>query len=82
MKIAIPFFKNRVSNRLDCSENFLFVTIENGTIKSRKKIRVVKNRPSVLVNILGQLEVNVLICDGITEFYSKQLANTPIQVIA
>lgn len=81
MKIAIPFFKNRVSNRIDCSENFLFVTVENGTVKNRKKIRVVKNSPSVLVNILSQLEVDVLICDGITEFYSRQLGDTAIQVI-
>ena len=81
MQVAIPFFGNRVSTRLDCSENFLFVSIENGTIRKCKKIRVVQKKPSALVNILNQLEVDVLICDGITEFYAKQLENTYIQVI-
>ena len=81
MQLAIPFFGNRISNRLDCSENFLFVSIQNGMIKKCKKIRVVQKKPSALVNILNQLEVDVLICDGITEFYAQQLENAHIQVI-
>jgi len=81
MQLAVPFFSNRISNRLDCSENFLFVSIENGIIKKCKKIRVVQKKPSALVNILNQLEVDVLICDGITEFYAQQLDNAHIQVI-
>ena len=81
MQLAIPFFGNRISNRLDCSENFLFVSIENGIITKCKKIRVVQKKPSALVNILSQLEVDVLICDGITEFYANQLDNAHIQVI-
>ena len=81
MQLAIPFFGNRISNRLDCSENFLFVSIENGIIIKCKKIRVLQKKPSALVNILNQLEVDVLICDGITEFYAQQLDNAHIQVI-
>lgn len=80
MKIAIPFFSNRVSNRLDCCENFLIVTIEKGKIKSEKKIRLVKNRPALLANILAELKVDVLICGGITEFYTSQFNRTSIQV--
>jgi len=81
MKIAIPFFGTRVSSRLDCCENFLIVTVRNGEIKSQQKIRLVKNRPAILVNFLTELQVDVLICGGITDYYAKHLSNTLIQVV-
>jgi predicted Fe-Mo cluster-binding NifX family protein len=81
MKIAIPFFRNRVSNRLDSSENILIVTLDKGTIKNQKKIRLVHNEPRMMTNILNQLEVDVLICGGITEYYAKRFAHSQIQVI-
>jgi len=81
MKIAIPFFRNRVSNRLDSSENFLIVSLEKGFIKSRKKIRLLHSEPVMMVNILTQLDINVLICGGITEYYTKKFSRTRIQVI-
>ncbi len=81
MKIAIPFFRNRVSNRLDSSENILIVTLDRGAIENQKKIRLVHNVPWMLENILSQLEIDVLICGGITEYYAKRFAHSQIQVI-
>jgi len=81
MKIAIPFFEDRVSNRLDSSENILIVSLEKGVIESRKKIRLVHSEPQMMVNILTQLDVNVLICGGITEYYAKHFTLSRIEVI-
>jgi predicted Fe-Mo cluster-binding NifX family protein len=79
--IAVPIVGNRISNRLDCSENILLVSIEKGVIKKRETIRFVQANPTAKINMLVQLGVDVLICDGITEFYSNKLQNSPIQVI-
>ncbi|MBC8179771.1 hypothetical protein H8E88_01490 [candidate division KSB1 bacterium] len=81
MKIAIPFFKKRVSNRLDSSENILIVSIKSGAIESRKKIRLIHSEPLMMINILTQLKVNVLLCGGITEYYAKQFTLSRIKVI-
>jgi predicted Fe-Mo cluster-binding NifX family protein len=81
MKIAIPFFGNRVSNRLDSSENFLIVSLEKGIIKNRKKIRLVHSEPQMMVNILTQLDINMLICGGITEYYVRHFDLSRIEVI-
>ena len=81
MNIAIPFFRNRISNRLDCSENFLIVTIEDGDIKKRRNIRLVHNKPSALACILKEFEIDILICNGITDFYLNKLDNMPFQII-
>ena len=81
MKIAIPFFIDRISNRLDCSENFLFVTVKNNVVLEQKKIRLLHTQPSTLVDILLRLKVDILICNGITESYSKEFKNTHIRVI-
>jgi len=79
--IVIPIFENRISNRLDCSDNILLISIENGSVNKRQTFYWAPAKPLEKINLLLHLKVNVLICDGITEFYSSQLKNTPIQVI-
>jgi predicted Fe-Mo cluster-binding NifX family protein len=79
--IAIPVFGNRISNRLDSSENVLLVAIENDVIKKRESYYWALANPLEKIDMLRQFGVEVLICDGITEFCSNQLANTPIEVI-
>ncbi len=81
MKIAIPFYQNRVSNRLDSSENFLIVSLQNGLIESSKKIRLLHNEPMMMINILTQLDIDVLICGGITDYYAKHFTPSKIKVI-
>jgi len=79
--IAIPIFGSRISNRLDSSENVLLVAIEDGAIKKRESYYWALANPLEKIDMLRQFGVDVLICDGITEFCSNQLANNPIQVI-
>jgi hypothetical protein len=38
-RVAIPVFGTRISSRLDCAEIFVWVTIEDGAVKSRETFR-------------------------------------------
>lgn len=79
--IAIPVYGNRISNRLDCSKDVLLVYIENGRIDKRETYHWAQANPWEKIEMLLHLGVNILICDGITEFYANQLRNTPVKVI-
>jgi predicted Fe-Mo cluster-binding NifX family protein len=80
-KIAIPIFKNRISNRLDCCENIILYFAERDQIKSCKNVHLVKENPVIMLNILLKLDVDVLICNGITNLYTRKLSDSKIQVI-
>ncbi len=80
MKIAIPFFQNRVSNRLDCCENILLATVEGGKVAQKKKMRLLKNRPVFLSEVLSELGVEILICGAIPETYLEQMEKQGIRV--
>lgn len=82
MKIALPVFGSRISNRLDYSENVLFVAIEDGAIQEQHSYHWAHANPLERIGILEQNGVDLLICDGITEFYANQFENSPIQVIS
>jgi len=80
-KVAIPIYGDRISNRLDCSENIMLVTVENGIIKEREIIRLVLTNSLDRINTLIELGTDVLICNGITKFYSNKLKDSNIKVI-
>lgn len=80
-KIAIPVFGDRISNRLDCSENILIITVENGVIKRSETIHLVPSNPSTRINMFLILGIDVLICNGITKFYLHKLNDSNIKII-
>ena len=80
-KIAIPVFENRISNRLDCSENIILYFVDQQNVKSYRTIHLVKSNPTAKLNLLLELDIDVLICNGITNFYSQKLSESDIQVI-
>jgi len=79
--IAITIFGNRISNRIDCCETVLLVSIEKGVIKKREKVHLVQTNPSMKLDMLIELGVDVLICNGITRFCSNKLSDSNIEVI-
>ncbi len=79
--IAIPIFKSRVSVRLDCAEDIHLVTIEKDKIKTRDAVRLVSTNPLEKVKVLIQLNPDVLICGGLTEYCSIRLKEINIQII-
>jgi len=80
--LAMPIFESRISNRLDYSENVLPVSVDNAAIRKRESYCWARLNPLEKIDLLKRLRVDVLICDGITEFYAHQFENSPIQVIA
>ncbi|MBN1467051.1 NifB/NifX family molybdenum-iron cluster-binding protein [candidate division KSB1 bacterium] len=80
-QIAIPVFEDRISNRLDCCENLLLVSVEAGEIKKRDKIHLLQTDPFANLKTMIDLGVDVLICNGITDFYSQRLRENHIEVI-
>lgn len=80
-RIAIPVFEDRISNRLDCSENLLLVSLEKGEIIKREIVLLTHTGSSAKLNTLIGLKIDVLICNGITTFYSRRLSNTNIEII-
>lgn len=79
--IAIPVFDTRISSRLDCSENVLVVSVDQGRIEKREVIRLLSSNPLDKVNDLIQLGVDVVICGGITDICFNRLKNSHINVI-
>ncbi len=79
--VAIPVFEGRVSSRLDCAEQFLLVTRENGRVCKREEIHLLECSPMEIVRFLLHEEVNLLICGGLTEMCERLLRDGGIQVI-
>ncbi|MEJ2657379.1 MAG: NifB/NifX family molybdenum-iron cluster-binding protein [Desulfobacterales bacterium] len=80
-RIAIPVFENRISNRLDCCENIILYSIYRSKIQCCETVRLVQASPSEKLNMLLEMGIDVLICNGITAFYSRKLSEKNIQVI-
>ncbi len=80
-KIAIPIFGNRVSSRLDCSESFLLITIDDGTIIERREMRWTSASILERRHVLLEEGVSVLICGGLTDTCAHLLRDSNIEVI-
>ena len=80
--IAIPTFGCRVSPRLDCAESLLIFTTQNEKIEKREEIRLIKNSPLVSVAMLKELQVDVLICGGVTKSMANKLESDELEVIS
>lgn len=79
--IAISVFGNRISSRLDVSEKFMLIKIENHKVKNKETFLLEGNNTSKRLDTLLQLRPDVLICGGLTEFCKKRLSNNKIKVI-
>jgi predicted Fe-Mo cluster-binding NifX family protein len=57
------------------------IYVEGGEIKNREKIHLLQMNQSLKLNTLVDLGIDVLICNGITDFYSKRLSDSNVEVI-
>lgn len=81
-RIVLPVFGNRVSSRLDCAETFILFVIQDGFIQKKEMIRLIYNTALDKINALLKMDIDVLICSGITEILDKKLNNSKIRVIS
>jgi predicted Fe-Mo cluster-binding NifX family protein len=80
-KIAVAVYQDRISSRLDCSENILLLTFVQGKIVGRQQMRLLYSDPMDRIRLLVREEVQLVICGGITRTYASMLHDANIEVI-
>lgn len=78
--IAIPVFGTRISGRFDCTEQIMLAVVENGQLRKSETVRLATSNPLEKIDTLLNLGVDVLICGGIPELFSRKLNNCRIEV--
>jgi predicted Fe-Mo cluster-binding NifX family protein len=80
-KIAVPVFRDRISSRLDCSETFLLLTLEQGKVVRHQQMRLLYTDPREKILLLVREGVQLVICGGLTRTYAMMLHDAHIEVI-
>ncbi|MCB9259937.1 MAG: hypothetical protein H6612_11365 [Ignavibacteriales bacterium] len=80
--ILIPVFENRISSRLDCTENFQIIKTEEKNITKSEIIKIVAKNPIEKLNAIKSLNPSTIICNGLTDFYKEELIKNNIEIIA
>lgn len=79
--IALSIFRDRISSRIDSADEVLLISLKNGTIKKREKIRIIPSSPLDKIHQIIQLNPDVLICGGLTQLCDNMLKNSEVPVI-
>ena len=80
--IVIPNFGDRVSPRIDCSENLQIIHVEARKIVSRETIKIPAHSLLERINMIVRLKPDTVICDGISTLVSNKLSENNIEVIS
>ena len=78
--IAISVFGDRISSRLDSSENLMLVTVVDGKVKARELFLLREKDSLKKIEIIIQLKPEVLICGGLTNICESKLRSSNIKV--
>ena len=81
MKVALTVWENRISPVFDSARMILVVEVESGAVVSRHYEPFGSERSFYRATKLSKLEVNVLICGAISQFYANMIEAYGIQVI-
>ena len=82
VKIAVPLFNSRVSPRFDFAAKLLVVTITDGEITDRQEFSLVNLNPIKRTTLLCELQVQVMLCGGISCFAERFIKGHGIEVIS
>jgi predicted Fe-Mo cluster-binding NifX family protein len=81
MRVAIPFWNDRVSPVFDAARSVMVVDVENGVERTRRQETLQEEFPTRRARQLAQLGVNVLICGAISRPLAALLAASGITLI-
>lgn len=81
MRVAIPYWENRISPVLDTAENFLFVDIQNGKRIKNTRINLSNKSPSEKVEYCRRHGVNWLLCGAVSDYYYNLISAKGIKII-
>ena len=82
MKIAIPVWEGRISPLFDVARQLLIIAVEDGREQNRWKVSLGNEWLPFRVHRLVDLEVNVLICGGVSRPLADLLQASRITVIS
>jgi predicted Fe-Mo cluster-binding NifX family protein len=81
MRVAIPFWNDRVSPVFDAARSVMVVDVENGVEQARRQETLQEEFPTRRARQLAQLGVNVLICGAISRPLAAMIAASGITLI-
>jgi len=80
MRIAVPFWENRISPVFDVAQAFLLVDISDGNIIGKQILSTAGMSPPDKVEILKKNLVNRVLCGAISDFVQNLLKASNISV--
>jgi len=81
MKIAMPIYRDNVSNVLDFARRLLLVDIENAKVVNRSEVALESQSLPQRAGNLKNLGVDVLICGAISQALANMVTASGIQVL-
>jgi predicted Fe-Mo cluster-binding NifX family protein len=78
MNIAIPIHGNRVMPRFGYTREIIVVTVEDGRIVSRKRVKITWQ---TFLSLLASERVSALICGGIHPRFQEMIERQNIQLV-
>jgi len=79
--ILIPVFNELVSSRLDCTEYFLLIKINDRVILNRETIKIIAKNQLEKLNVILSMKPDTVICNGLTEFFKNGFLKNGIKII-
>ena len=79
--ILIPVFNERVSSRLDCTEYFLLIKMNDKIILNKETIKIITKNQLEKLNVILSMKPDTVICNGLTEFFKNEFLKNSINVI-
>jgi predicted Fe-Mo cluster-binding NifX family protein len=81
MKVALTVWENRISPLFDAACMLLIVDIKNHRIIERHLETIKCESPYPRIGILNDMGAEILVCGGISDFYSKIIEARGIKII-
>ena len=81
MKLAIPIYKNSVSNVFDFAHRLLLVDIKNGEEINRSEIALGSQTLPQRAGQLKSLGVDVLVCGAISRILAEMVVTSGIELL-
>ncbi len=79
--VLVPVFNQRVSSRLDCTQNFKVVKLEKKIIRDIESVQFIAKNNLEKLNLILSLKPDTVICNGLTELYKNELTKNNVLVI-
>ncbi len=80
-RIAIPIFHHRVSPVLDTCTRLLIIDFEEQSEVNRREVAFDIYSSSARFEILKKLNLDTIICSGISEVFDKMIQSAGIKII-